>query len=428
MIIKNYEHLATSTSRKQILRILEAGLEAINTENLMRQNFAYNKQEDALYINSKKFDISKFKKVVVVGAGKMVARAAEGIEEAMLDRLAGGMIIDIVPGNLKKIVSRVGTHPLPSGANVTATNEIITMLNNLTEQDLVIAIIGGGGSSLMTSPQVISVDEERMITKALMDSGADILETNTVRKHFSQIKGGGLAKLAYPASVISLIFSDVPGDDISMVASGPTVRDNTTIQDAMEIMNKHNILQKCSMQKCGFIETPKDKKYFEHVENILFCSNKMALDAMEEKAKDLGLRAKIWNSSFTGEARDLAQKIISEVKPNQCLIAGGESVVTMNSHDHGSGGRNQEMGLAALLKLQPGVVFAALASDGRDNSDVAGALVDETNLARANTLHLNLLDSLNRHDEYTALLDINAAIMTGVTGSNVSDLVVCIRE
>jgi glycerate 2-kinase len=428
MIIKNYEHLATTTSRKQVLRILEAGLSAINTESLMRDNFSYNQKEDALYINSNKYDLRKFQKVVVVGAGKMVVEAAEGIERVMLDRLAGGVVIDIVPGNLKKIVSRVGTHPLPSTANVTATNEIITMLNNLTEQDLVICVIGGGGSSLMTSPQVISVEEERIITKALMDSGADITEMNTVRKHFSNIKGGGLARLAYPAHVLSLIFSDVPGDDMSMVASGPTVRDTTTIQDAMQIMDKHKILEKCSMEKCGFIETPKDAKYFEHVDNILFCSNKLALDAMSEKARDLGLKPKIWNAAFQGEAKDIASQIVKEVKPNECLIAGGESVVSLDKSAHGSGGRNQEMGLAALLKMTPGTVFAALASDGRDNSDVAGSLVDETNLALAKKLNINLHQSLTNHDEYSTMLDINAAIMTGITGSNISDIVVCIKE
>ncbi len=427
MIIKNSTQLASSTERKQVLRILESGLEAISTEKLMQEKFAYDAKKDLLYINRKPHDLSAFKKIVVVGAGKMAAPVAEHIEAQMVDRIVGGLVIDIVPVHLKKIASRVGTHPLPSSANTSATSEIIDLLNNLTDQDLVIAIIGGGGSSLMTNPQVITLEEERKITRALMDAGASIKEENTVRKHLSQVKGGGFAKLAYPASVISLIFSDVPGDDISMVASGPTVMDTTTVEDASDIMKKYKILDRCSMQSCGFTETPKDPKYFAKVENILFCSGAVALEAMKNTAQDLGLRVKIWDKAFAGEARDLAIQLLNDTKPGECLIGSGESVVTIKSTEKGSGGRNQEMALAALLALQEKTIFATLASDGHDNSDVAGSLVDLTNLATAKKQNLNLKDSLDRHDEYSVLLDINAAIITGITGSNVSDLVVCFK-
>ncbi len=427
MIIKNFPQLASSTERKQVLRILESGLEAINTQKLMHDQFAYVAKNDLLYINRKPYDLKSYKKIVVVGAGKMAAPVAEQIEAQMVDRIAGGLIIDIVPTQLKKIASRVGTHPLPSNSNSSATKEIIDLLNNLTEKDLVIAIIGGGGSSLMTNPQVVSIEEERKITHALMGAGASINEMNTVRKHLSQVKGGGFSKLAYPASIISLIFSDVPGDDISMVASGPTVMDTTTVEDASEIMSKYKILDRCSMNSCGLVETPKDPKYFEKVENILFCSGAVALKAMQNTAQDLGLKVKIWNRAFTGEAKDLAIQLLNDTKPGECLIGSGESVVTIKPTDKGSGGRNQEMALAALLNLPPDTLFATLASDGHDNSDVAGSLVDESNLEFAKKQNLNLQDSLDRHDEYSVLLDINAAILTGVTGSNVSDLVVCLK-
>ncbi len=428
MIFDNYLQLATTPQRKQVLRILEAGLEAINPQKLMQTNFGYDAKKDILYINRKPYNLKSFKRVVVVGAGKIAAPVAEQIEAQMIDRIDGGVVIDIVPAKLEKIVSRIGTHPLPSSANVSATEEIITMLNNLTEHDLVIAVIGGGGSSLLCGPKSVTLEEERKIYSALMDAGANIKDTNTVRKHLSRVKGGGLAELAYPATILSLIFSDIPGDDISLVASGPTVFDTTTTEQAVEIIAKYKVLDRCSMDSCGLTETPKDPKYFKRVNNILFCSNSLALKAMADKAGDLGLRVRIWDKAFQGEAKELAKLIISETKNGECLIAGGESVVTIpKNHPKGSGGRNQEMALAALVGIPENTVFASLASDGRDNSDVAGGLVDSTNLDIAQKNHINISDYLARHDEYNVLSDIHAAMMTGITGSNVSDLVVCLK-
>lgn len=427
-MIRNTLQLETTSSRKQVLRILEAGLAAVETQQLMSKDFSYNAKTDTLNIQGRSFKLKNYKQVVFVGIGKVSAKVAEAIEEKMLDRLAGGMVIDIVPANTKKIVSRVGTHPLPSEANVHATQEVIKMLENLTEDDLVLAVISGGGSSLMSSPVVVTLEEERKITRALMDSGASITEMNTVRKHLSSIKGGGLAKFAYPATVISLIFSDIPGDDISQVASGPTVMDKTTINDAMAIMTQYRILDKCSMDSCGMKETPKEHRYFDKVENILFCSSQLALKAMKDKAHDLGLRVKLWPEPFSGEARELGKQFVHSLKRGECLIAAGESVVTIKSSVKGSGGRNQEMALAALMDLPEGVTFAALNSDGHDNSDVAGALVDEQSRRRAEQMGLDLQGYLSRHDEYGVLADLGASIITGVTGINVSDLVVAIRN
>jgi glycerate-2-kinase len=251
---------------------------------------------------------------------------------------------------------------------------------------------------------------------------------NTVRKHFSLMKGGGLAKLAYPATVVSLIFSDVPGDDISEVASGPTVLDKTTEEEATLILQKHNILAKCSLTSCGLHETEKDPKYFEKVNNILFCSALDCLEALEKKAKELGLSPEIWDKHFGGEASEIGKKIVTEIKPNQCLIATGESVVTMLSSEHGSGGRCQEMALAAASVIGPNCVFASISSDGRDNSDVAGAIVDESTRERIVASGKKLEDFLARHDEYTVLLDAESSVITGITGSNVSDFFICIRE
>ena len=427
-MIRNSVQLSATTTRKHILRILEAGLQAVSPEQLMREQFAYEAKSDTLYVQGKAYQLANFEKVVVIGVGKVSAHVAELIEAKMQGRIAGGIVIDIVPANTKKIVSRVGTHPLPSSVNVSATDELVTMLQNLTAKDLVLAVISGGGSSLLTSPQVVSLEEERKITQALMDCGVSITEMNTVRKHLSSVKGGNLAKYAYPASMISLIFSDIPRDDISQVASGPTVLDRTTINDATEIMNRYQVLDRCSMDHCGMRETPKEQRYFKNVTNILFCSSGVALQAMERCAHDLGLRVKVWNPAFSGEAREVAKAMLADLEPNQCLLAAGESVVTIKDKVKGSGGRNQEMALAALLSLPDKVTFAALNSDGHDNSDVAGALVDQATAVQAKQLGLDLSGHLAHHDEYGLLSDLGASIMTGHTGSNVSDLVVAIKE
>lgn len=427
-MIRNHLQLATTPSRKQALRILEAGLSAVETKQLMQNGFFYDAQKDILHIQGKRFSLKHYRHVVFVGIGKVAAKVAEFVESQMQHRLAGGVVIDVVAANTKTIVSRVGTHPLPSSANVSATNEIITMLENLTEDDLAIMVISGGGSSLMTNPQVVSLEEERKITQALMDAGANISEMNIVRKHLSSVKGGGLAKYAYPASVISLIFSDIPGDNLAQVASGPTVLDNSTVNDAMEIMHKYRVLDRCRMDHCGMRETPKDSKYFKKVTNILFCSNQVALKAMERQAHDLGLKVKVWPGSFNGEARELAKQFVGSIKKGECLVAVGESVVTIKSHQKGSGGRNQEMALAALLNLPQDVTFVALNSDGHDNSDVAGGIVDQTNLRKAKSLGIDLNYHLDHHDEYGVLSDIGASIMTGITGINISDLVVAIHQ
>lgn len=429
MRIKNFESLATSELRKQCLRILESGLDAIDTEKVTEKQIAYDAKKDILYVMGQEFLLSKFKHVVVVGAGKIAAIAAKVVEHKLGQRLSGGLVIDIVPVNFSILESRVGTHPLPSSANTQATDEIIAMVEKLTEEDLVIAIIGGGGSSLLCGPKTVTLEEERNIIQALMDAGSSISEMNTVRKHLSKVKGGGLAKLAYPATVVGLIFSDVPGNTLSEVASGPTVLDNTTMHDAMAVLNKYNILDRCKMDHCGLTETPKEDIYFKNVHNFLFCSSLTALKAMQDKASDLGLKPKIWQSAFSGEASEIAKEITSTIQPGQCWLAGGESVVTIKPNSFkGSGGRNQELALAALISLPEDTVFATLASDGRDNSDVAGAIVDATTTQKAKSLGINIKEALVRHDEYNIVLDLNSAIMTGITGSNVSDLIVCIRN
>lgn len=429
MKIKNFNQLASSPERKQALLIAEAGLQALDTTKLTQQNFDYDAQRDTITINKTKYPLAGFKRVVVVGAGKVVAQAAQVIEQKLGDRLSAGVIIDIVPIELQVIKARLGTHPLPSRANLEATAEIIELVSDCTEDDFVIALIGGGGSSLLVSPSQISLEQERQIFNALLESGADIQEMNTVRKHMSSIKGGGLAKYAYPAKVVSLIFSDVPGDDLQYVASGPTMRDTTTVLDADHILSKYQILKLCDMDSCGLEESPKESKYFARVDNILFANSKIALQAMKAKAKDLGFNVKVWSEAFNQEARLLGPELIRSVRSGECLLAAGESTVVVNSTQkhRGSGGRNQELALAAAVEINDSTVLAAIASDGHDNSDVAGAIVDVQTTQKAGKLGYDVAEALANHDEYQLLLDTESSIITGITGSNVSDLLVCLK-
>jgi glycerate-2-kinase len=300
------------------------------------------------------------------------------------------------------------------------------MLASCSEKDLVLCVVSGGGSALLCSPHDMTCEQEVSIIAALTVKGATIQELNTVRKHISTVKGGQLAKTMYPATIISLIFSDVPGDDLSMVASGPTVMDNSFMKDAAAVLKKYSILEVCQMPLCNLTETPKEEKYFKNVQNVLAVSPKHALAAMREKAEDLGFDVKIFAENFQGIARDLGLKIISENKTGQCLLGAGESTVKIAGK--GKGGRNQEMALAALSSISENQVLVCAASDGHDNTDSAGAIVDVGTKARAKALGLNLQEYLNNNDSYNFFEALGDRLITGPTEANVSDFFVCLKQ
>jgi glycerate-2-kinase len=288
-------------------------------------------------------------------------------------------------------------------------------------------VVSGGGSALLCYPHDMSCEAEVSIILALTVKGATIQELNTVRKHISKVKGGQLAKLMYPASVISLIFSDVPGDDLSMVASGPTVRDNTFMKDAAAILKKYDVLEVCQMPSCNLVETPKENRYFEKVQNVLAVSAKQALWAMKETAEDLGFDVKIFGENFQGIARELGIKIIAaNNRHHECLIGAGES--TVHIIGKGKGGRNQEMALAALSSVSQNQVLVCAASDGHDNTDAAGAIVDNNVLTRAKTLGLDPNQFLQNNDSYNFFEQTGDLLLTGLTEANVSDFFVCLKH
>lgn len=407
--------------------IAEAGLEAINTKQAVEKNFLYNAKKQELKIFNQKFDLAKFKRIVCVGFGKAAFEAAAEIRNILGERISCGYVIDLKTGDLGSIISRAGTHPLPSAANVQATEELVQMLKSHAALDtLVICVASGGGSALLCSPYEISLENEKAIISNLTAQGADIFELNAVRKHISRVKGGQLAKALYPSTCLSLIFSDVPGDELGAVASGPTVKDTSKVRQAVEILKKYSILESCQMPSCDLTETPKEEKYFKNVHNILFVSARTALSAMREKAEDLGFEVKIFSEKFEGQARQLGPRILAESKTGQCLLGVGESTVKIIGT--GKGGRNQELALAALPYIFNDQVLLTMASDGHDNTIAAGAIVDAGSLLRAGALALDFNAALNNNDSFTFFENLGDQIITGNIGSNVSDFFVCLKK
>jgi glycerate 2-kinase len=419
-IIKNKEELGTSELRRNALEILEAGLGAIETEKILRNKVRVEngvlyikngeKEEESVSLpSSSRLSVpspdqvrehsgdlrSKRGGVVFVGIGKCALDGAIVMEEILGDYLSDGAVIDVRPvseaGNLKKLKYFEGTHPLPSEQNVEATKEILRMVKDLNENDLVITLISGGGSALFELPESrFNLDMIIEKTKELTARGADIYELNAARKEMSQVKGGKFAKIIAPAKIVSLIFSDVLGNDISVIASGPTAGGEA--------------------------------------KNILLVSNHDALVAMKNKAEELGFNSEIETEKFSGNATEVGRGLAERMpKPKTCILLGGETTVLIKNPE-AVGGRNQEMVIAALPHMQPDSVLVCAASDGWDNSDHAGALADLEFFEKSKSLNLSPEEFLNKNESYNFCEQIQNEICTGKLGSNVSDLCILIYK
>ncbi len=423
MKIKNFDELATTPLRAAALEIIEAGLEAIDTKKIIRESISLENQ--TLTVKGQKYELVKNGKLLLVGIGKCAAYACEELENILNNNIQSGIVLDIRKANTKIIKSIVGTHPLPSEENKRGTKEIINTLRGLTKDDCVIFVISGGGSTLLSYNESLTPEEEAKIVKALFSAGTTIEELNTLRKHTSLARGGQLAKYAYPARIISCIFSDVPGNNIQTISSGPTVKDETTIEDAKEIMKRHNL----TLNKKTLLETPKEEKYFNNVENIILVSNETALSAMEKKATTLGFHAEVKNTKLVGEAKEVGIKIINELHAypkNTALLYGGETTVKMTGN--GEGGRNQELSLGALDETREEELLVSVASDGRDNSDYAGGIVDSITKSKAKLRNLTPSEYLSENSSYTFFKQTESGILIGSAGSNVSDIIIALKE
>ena len=427
MKIKNFQKLAVNDLRKKALKIAEAGLEAIDTQKVIRGRIKL--QKNSLVIDQKTFSLKNTKNIYVVAIGKCAGEAALALEKVLGQKIKAGIALDVKKvSGLKIVRSLAGSHPFPSDRNTKATTQIINLIKNLNRDDLILFVISGGGSTLLCGPKKGTCQEETLIVKKLMDSGAAIDEINTVRKHLSVARGGYLAKYAYPAKSIALIFSDVVGNNLQFIASGPTVKDTTTIKDALRIIDKYNVQKICPLENCGLVETPKDEDFFKPVTNIIFVSGEVALTAMAQTAKKMGYKVKICASCLKGEARSIGSKIASEInraKPKTVLLYGGET--TVNVKGEGKGGRNMELAISALNHLGENSLILPFASDGIDNTELAGAICDKITLAKVSKLGIKPLNYLVENNSYFFFKKTGDYILTGKTGSNVSDLVIAIK-
>lgn len=432
-IIKNFKELAHTPERKIVLEIIEAGLAAIQPQEVIKKNVSL--EGNTLKIQNQTFDLKNVRRIFLIGFGKGSAVNAKRIEEILGKKLNEGYVIDVTEENLPagrhafdRIHFTKGTHPLPSKENYHFTKQLITRFSGkLSQKDLVLVIICGGGSAMLVSPHHISLDQKIAVNKALLASGANIIEMNTVRKHLSNLKGGGLAKILYPAVVVSLIFSDVIGNDFSSIASGPTVKDNTTVEDAWNIIEKFRLERSLKLSKTDFTETPKKDSYFENIHNTLMLSNATALSAMRQKASEFKkYKSFIYSDKLQGEAKEAGPLLAQVIGHNQLLLAAGETTVTVTHK--GIGGRNQELVLGALESISNHTAIAAIDSDGWDNAPFAGAIGDHHTLQKANKLKLNHKTYLKNNDSYSFFEKVKDGILTERLPSNVADLMVVLKK
>jgi glycerate-2-kinase len=416
--IQNFETLAKNEIRRQALEIAEAGLDAINTEKIVRESIRL--EDTNLFVKDQKFDLTKYDRIKVVGFGKASCDAAYALEQVLGNKIRTGVVIGIETAQCELIQTYAGSHPRPSSTNVSASKKIVELSQSLTEKDLVIVIISGGGSALLCWPAE-ECDQGEQLYNKFLGTGGTINELNIVRKHISTLKGGGLAKSLYPATVIGLIFSDVPGNHYDQVASGPTFMDDSTVEDAQKIIQKYNL------GEFQLIETPKEKEYFENVHNIVLVSNETALEAMAKKAKEFGLKPKIISSEMYDAPHKAVEALVNASAPGTAVLAGGEPMLQV-SGSGGTGGRCSFMGLEAIDKMPVGAAAIFLASDGIDNSLHAGAIVDSDSLARSAKAGLDAKKALENFDSGTFFKTLDDLLMTGSTGANVSDLMVLIRQ
>src|SRR3989344_7850595 len=343
-IIKNLEELAANPQRKTILEIVESGLLSIQPEENFKKTVRL--ENNTLSILDSNYSLENFENVYLIGFGKGAARNAKLLEDLLGDKLKEGYVIDTKVEDFKTIQFTLGSHPVVSRQNVDFTFKLMERFSKMTEKDLVLVVVCGGGSAMFEHPHSVSIEQKIEIEKELLKSGANIIEMNKIRQHLSDVKGGGLAQILYPATVASLIYSDVPGNDITYIASGPTVKDSTSIDNAMELVKKFGIP---NTPREAFIDNPSDNKYFEKVKNYIVLSNLTALNAMKEKAEGLGIGTVIFSDKFQGEAKDAALELLKQSTASGLILAGGETTVTAKGN--GKGGRNQEAVLSALLNL-----------------------------------------------------------------------------
>lgn len=436
---------AGDPQRAIALDVLGAALATVEPGEAVRR--ALRREGDRLIVAGRSYNLAHFRRVWIVGAGKASAPMAAAVEEVLGDRVNGGHVL--VKYGYTAPTARVtlheAGHPVPDEAGLAGSRAIVELLRGTREDDLVIGVFSGGGSALMTLPvDGVTLADMQALTEALLRSGAPIGTLNTVRKHLSQVKGGQLARHASPATLLTLIVSDVVGNPLDVIASGPTVPDPTAAADARAALEQFGVWAQApasirrhldALMAGQGADTPKPgDPIFERVQNVIIADNAHAAEAARDRAEALGLHAAIATTFLEGEAREVAVALASigkeiaahnrPVTRPACVLFGGETTVTVRGA--GKGGRNQELALAAALALAGtrDILLASLATDGSDGpTDAAGGLVDGRTVEQAAAQGRSARAALDHNDAYPLLAATGDLLVTGPTNTNVNDLI-----
>lgn len=433
-MIKNAGELARTDRHREALDALTAGIEAAHPRSVLPHAISFD--EGVLTVGDTTYDLRSVSEVYLIGGGKPAGAMAAELESELGDRLNGGAIVTDQAVDTDHVSVTVGSHPLPDGPNRTGTDQVIDIAEGATEDDLVIVVLGGGGSALLYAPVSDLADEPyRQIVEKLMQAGASIEELNAVRKHLSRIKGGRLANAIAPAQALGLICSDVVGNHLDVIASGPIAGDPTTFNDALAVLEQyeirnqavHRILATGARGDRPETPTPNDA-VFDRIDTHVLVDNGTAVDAAIRCVERAGYRTVSLSTDVQGEAAAIGQRHADQARsfleetstglPPVAIVSGGEVTVSVDAS--GIGGPNQEYALAAGHALAgQDVLVASVDTDGFDGpTPAAGAILDAGSITDAG----QIADALAEHDSYTYCADNGHAIETGVTGTNVNDL------
>jgi glycerate 2-kinase len=438
--------LAAEAQAETFSTILAAGLAAVEPAEAVRRYLR--REGEILVVGERRYELDEFERVYVVAIGKAGTPMARAAAEVLGERLSAGIAVVkdhpsvALPAEISLFIAG---HPVPDERGVLAAQQLAELLDEAGPKDLVVVLISGGGSALLPLPvDGIRLDEIQELTSLLLRSGASIDEINALRKHLEQLKGGGLARRAAPAQLVTLILSDVVGNPLDVIASGPTVADSSSFDSAFAVLNRYDLLEQAPASIVEHLragirgeipDTPKaGDPLFDSVYNLIIGSNEQAARAIIAAAADAGMQTLLLSTYFQGEARELGRMVAAiarqlalsdlPIPKPACIVLGGESTVTLRGH--GKGGRNQELALGAVADMAglERVMLVSLATDGGDGpTDAAGAIVTGQTFQRARDLQLDSFQFLANNNAYTFFAALEDLLLPGPTETNVNDLI-----
>ena len=441
MLIKNWEELATTPLRKRALEIIAAGIEQVLPRNIMRSALCYEPGNKSLQVKDAAYDLSSGR-IFVIGGGKAAGLMAEALENILgVENISAGTVTcKSAACRTNRIKVVIAGHPIPDRRGIEGVKRMLALKEkySINENDLVICLLSGGGSALMPYPvEGVGLKDKQKVTDLLLKCGAEIHESNAVRKHLSQIKGGRLGQFYSPTRIVSLIISDVIGDDLDVIASGPTYPDSSIFQDAYGVLEKYDLIARTPQSVISYLkrgcrgEVEETPKSLTNCDNHIIGNNQLALEAMARRARELGFKPCIVTAQQNGDTATVAHSRAREIlegkyKDYDAILIGGETTPKL-PENAGRGGRNQHYAAVSIvaMKSYPGNwVVASVGTDGSDYlPDVAGAIVDNDTLYRATARGIDVRTYIDRFDSNRLFRKVGRTlIVTGSTGTNVGDV------